>query len=434
MTLDVGDGIGGSYPRPASTSNQVFPGLTEARGPSLYWGMTVEGRVLVAAAAVLLVAPARAQISSGYDYEARYGKPVDVSITDLVNAPESYHDRAVRTRGRLNLGSSGFRNYELQDGLTVSVRIFPVGEVAPNFESEAPGMVGRDVQITGVFQMEGQSDARLAGGSAPAGRIQFWGYVGPPEPDSKGSIKALSLSLEALVTGAGRRDSQTLRVVGQFRGRNLFGDLPVRSQRESADWVIKDDLFAVWVTGRKPKGDGWQLDPKLKRDTGKWIEVVGRPETQGGVTYLRALRVSLTSAPSATAKALPPPPPPEKPVLPPVVVFALPLDGDAEVAPDSPFRVQFSKDMDQASFAGRVLLRYVGPTRPGDRAFDSLRLSYDEGRRALTVDPGDLLRPGRDVELLLLPGIVDVEGRTLVTRPGQSAGEAVDILRYRVGL
>lgn len=432
MTRDVGDGVGGSYPRPVLTSNQVLPGLTAARGTSLYWGMTVQSGALVAAVAMLVAAPARAQISSGYDYEARYGKPVDVSITDLVFSPDSYQDRAVRTRGRLELGPSGFRSYLLQDSLMASLQIFPMGEVAPNFESQAPSMMGQEVQVTGVFQVNPQ-EAGLSG-SRPAGRIQFWGYVGPPEPDTKGPIKALSLSLEALVTGAGRRDSQTLRVVGQFRGRNLFGDLPVRSQRESADWVIKDDLFAVWVTGRKPKGDGWQLDPKLKRDTGKWIEVVGRPETQGGVTYLRALRVSLTSAPSATAKALPPPPPPEKPVLPPVVVFALPLDGDAEVAPDSPFRVQFSKDMDQASFAGRVLLRYVGPTRPGDRAFDSLRLSYDEGRRALTVDPGDLLRPGRDVELLLLPGIVDVEGRTLVTRPGQSAGEAVDILRYRVGL
>jgi hypothetical protein len=220
-------------------------------------------------------------------------------------------------------------------------------------------------------------------------------------------------------------------VVGQFRGKNLYGDLPAKSQRDSADWVIKDDVFAIWISGRKPKGDGFALDSGLKRDTGKWLEVVGKPETHAGVTYLRAVRVSFATAPSATAKAQPPPPPPERPKLPPVVVFALPIDGDA-VTPDARFSVQFSKDMDQASFDGRVVLRYAGPTLPGDRGFADVRLSYDEGRRALTVDPGDYLRPGRDVELLLLPGIADTDGLTLSPRNGSAGEEAVDVLRYRV--
>ena len=55
------------------------------------------------------------------------------------------------------------------------------------------------------------------------------------------------------------------------------------------------------------------------------------------------------------------------------MVFALPLDGDAEVPRDSRFVVQFSKDMDEATFAGHVLLRYAGPVLPGDRAFDGAR-------------------------------------------------------------
>ena len=66
--------------------------------------------------------------------------------------------------------------------------------------------------------------------------------------------------------------------------------------------------------------------------------------------------------------------------------------------------MQFSKDMDESTFAGHVLLRYTGPVLPGDRAFDGLKLTYDRGRRALTVDPGDVLRPRRQVELILLPG------------------------------
>ena len=377
--------------------------------------------------------PAGAHAQQAYsEYEARYGQPVDVSLFDLVNMPHAYRDKAIRTHGRLSLDSSatGARSYLLEDSLTASVRLFPMQGVASNFESEALQMMGQQLEVTGVFF---ESASEGASGIGKAGVIQFWSYLGPPEKEGKGPLKALELSLEALVADPGRRDGQTVRVVGQFRGQNLFGDLPSRSQRSSRDWVIKDSLFAVWVTGRKPQGDGWRLDSGLKRDTGKWIEVVGRVETRGGVTYLEALRVSLGSAPSAAARVEPPPPPPERPKLPPVVVFALPIDGDASVPPDSRFQVQFSKDMDQATFAGRVVLRYSGPVRPGDRVFDAVKLSYDEGRRALTVDPGDLLRPGRAVELLLLAGIADAEGLSLTSRIGDVGDGIVDVLRYQVG-
>ena len=115
-------------------------------------------------------------------------------------------------------------------------------------------------------------------------------------------------------------------------------------------------------------------------------------------------------------------------------MFALPLDGEADIPRQSRFVVQFSKDMDEATFKGRVVLRYPGRTMPGDRELRRGRRSaYDGGRRALTVDPGDLLRPGRQIELLLLPGIADVDGIPLEPRPGREAGMAVDMLRYKIG-
>jgi hypothetical protein len=382
-------------------------------------------------ATVALAAPARAQISIGEDvsrYESLYGTPVEVSIDDLVNQPESYLQRAVRTHGRLDLlPQAGMRAYQLR-GMFHDIRVAPVPEVASDFEREGLQMMGRDVEVTGLF-VQGSA---TQGGTSVYG-IQFWGYTGPPEPGPKGELKAAEVTLEKLVATPGKRDGQTIRVVGKFRGRNLYGDLPIRTQRTTADWVIKDDLYAVWVTGRKPKGAGWELDAGLKRDTGKWIEVIGKPETLRGVTYIKAIRVSLTSPPKASAEVAPAPPPPEKPRKPPVVVFALPLDGDGEVAPDSRFVVQFSKDMDETTFAGHVLLRYTGPVLPGDRAFDGLKLTYDRGRRALTVDPGDILRPRRQLELILLPGIADIDGLKLVPRGASLKADIVDVLRYRVG-
>jgi len=395
--------------------------------------------LLTMAGALALSRPVSAQISVGDDvsrYDSLYGKPVDVAVDDLVQESVSYTNRAVRTHGRLELSFETQQKSYLLRGLLYQIRIAPVREVATEWEQEALKMMGRDVEITGVFLEIGQSQT---GAQVPYG-VQFWSYTGPPEKEPTGEIKAPEVSLEKLVGMPGKRDGQMIRVVGKFRGKNLYGDLPVSTQRTSADWVIKDDLYAVWVTGRKPKGAGWELDASLKRDTGKWIEVIGKPETIRGVTYIKAVRIQITTPPSARADVKPPPPPPEKPKKPPVVVFALPLDGDIEVAQDSRFVVQFSKDMDENTFDGHVVLRYTGPVQPGDRAFVGLRLTYDRGRRALTVDPGDTLRPRRQIELILLPGISDIDGLTLISRASSLKADAVsqkndvvDVLRYRVG-
>jgi hypothetical protein len=146
--------------------------------------------------------------------------------------------------------------------------------------------------------------------------------------------------------------------------------------------------------------------------------------------------VVLSKAPSAdtpaVAAAQPPPPPPPKPKKPPIVVFSLPLDGERDVPPDSVFQVQFSNDMDEQSLKDHVVFRYAGRPQPGDNSLDAKRISYDLGRKTLQVDPGDLLRPGRVVELLFLPGIVDLDGLPLETRPGKNPGAAADVLRYQV--
>src|SRR5512143_3389591 len=87
--------------------------------------------------------------------------------------------------------------------------------------------------------------------------------------------------------------------------------------------------------------------------------------------------------------------------------------------------------MEDSSFQGRVLLRYAGAPQPGDRDLDAVKIDYDEGLRTLTIDAGDLLRPGRVVEIVLLPGIVDLDGLPLATRPGVDPGGAADLLRFQ---
>lgn len=405
--------------------------MTAVGRAGLYWAMG-RSRVAFLVAASLLILGSHdspAQYGSTSRYEAMYGTPVDVALSDLIQNGIAYEGRAVRTRGRVQLlGGLRDRLYTLHD-IMGDVQIVPVAEIAGNFDQDVLKLMGGETRITGVFNSNSSS---AIGTGQPVGVIQFWGYTGPPERGKKGLPKGAETTIESLVLSPGSRDGNLVRVVGQFRGRNLYGDLPVSSELSRSDWVIKDDVFAVWITGKKPKGSGWELDAGLKRDTGKWIAVVGRPTTRKGITYIDAERVELTTAPSPTAKAEPPPPPPEIPKVPPVIVFALPLDGET-VPPDSRFTVQFSKDMKIASFKGHVALRYAGPVLPGDHPFDGVKLSYDGGRRALTVDPGDLLRRGREVELMLFPGIADIDGLALQPRSGVEAKGAVDVLHYRVG-
>jgi hypothetical protein len=374
-----------------------------------------------------LCGPAAAQVS---EYEMRYGgQVVEVSVDNLLQMPESYAGKAVRTRGQLEMvpGSTQLR-YALRGTFGGYLQLVPVREVEADWEREARTFGGREVEVTG-----GVESTRNTNGQTVV-YLMIWAYLGPP--DEKAARRdSPQISLEDLVTKPDRHDGKTVTVRGQFRGENLFGDLPSASRERSSDWVLKDDVFAVWVSGKKAKGPGWTLDARMRRDTGKWLQVTGRVRVKGPVVTIQAMDVVLSkAAPSANpqTQAQAPPPPPPRPKKPPVVVFSLPLDGEREVPPDGTFRVQFSKDMDEPSFKDRVAFRYAGRPQPGDNSLDAMRVTYDGGLRTLQVDPGDLLRPGRVVELLLLPGIVDLDGLPLATRPGRNPGAATDILRFQV--
>jgi hypothetical protein len=390
------------------------------------------GPVARAAALATLLSLLAATPLAAQEYEAMYGQAIDVSLSDIVLNPESYRDRAVRTRGRLDISNnrSGV-GYLLRAGVGAAVLIVPVADAAGAWEKSARRWLGHDVDITGV--VVGQTIRGSVSEEATIG-INFWSFIGPREKITKDAAeRAQIVTLESLVSRVGQRDGQLVRVVGRFRGRNLFGDLPAKSQQSGGDWVIKQDEYAVWVTDAKPKGKDFELDIDMKKDTGRWLEVIGQLASRNGVVYIRAAEVRLTSPPSEAAVVAPAPPPPPKPPVPPVVVFALPLDGENAVSPTGHFVVQFSKDMDVESFRGRVHLSYA-PLLPGDRVFDGMTITYDEGLRALTVVPGDVMRVGRRLELRLLPGIMDTEGLTLVTREGvQPPSGAVEVLRYLVG-
>ena len=219
------------------------------------------------------------------DYESRFGKPTSVSLDELVQASAEFQGRAVRTKGRLGMPTGvGVSGYVLRD-LGAQVLIAPMAEVSPEFEDHARRWMGHQIEVVGVLEPVTEASPQTTFS------IRFWQFDGPR--DSGKAAKPRDSS----DVGLGGRDGETIRVVGQFCGRNLCGDLPVSPEPGPRDWVLKGDSHVVWVTGRDPKGKGWALDPLLKSDTGRWLEVVGRLETRNGVPYLRARKVTLTTAP-----------------------------------------------------------------------------------------------------------------------------------------
>jgi hypothetical protein len=352
--------------------------------------------------------------------ESMYGPIRDVSLSDLGFGVESYNNKGIRVRGRVGIQNIQGTSFELSDN-GVRVTIIPMRRGMN--EDQLTNLAGQMVEVTGLFTAAAGGAGSADQISGTVGYIQFWSWSGPPE--KIGKEKGAIISLEQLVGRSGKMDGQLVRVVGKFRGRNLFGDLPARSMRTVNDWVIKDSLFAVWVTNKKPKGDGFELDPSIRRDTNRWIEIIGRPTTKAGVVVIDALQVTLTQPPTPKADAAPPPPPPERPKVPPVIVFSLPLDGESDFDFSGRIMVQFSNDMDEESFKGRVGLRYEGPATPGDPGFESMRVSYQPGPRALIVDPGAPILRGRPLTLVLLTGIVDIDGQPLKRRDGKPTDKDV---------
>jgi hypothetical protein len=343
--------------------------------------------------------------------EALYGSPEEVGIDDLSGAPGRFEGLAVRVRGHVE-GSTSF-NLKAENA---TVAVVPVQEVDAAFRSTIAGGAAPELELTGVFRQQAAD-----GGGSPNGTLTFWDFV-PVNPENPSGPD--TVPLEQLVGNARSYEGKVIRVVGKFRGNNLFGDLPTISWKGMSDFVVKEDEAAIWVTGKKAQGKGWHLDVQSPGDTQHWVEVVGRPKAQKGIVYLRASQVTVTTPPSGHAGVR------EVRRLvgtlnrPPEVVFALPLSGEP-VSRRGVFVLQFSKPLDKESLKARVQLRYVTSEHP----FEHLRVSYDEDRRALVIDPGELLEVGKQIQVILLRGITDSDGLALA---GEEEGETVYRMLYQV--
>ena len=224
-------------------------------------------------------------------------------------------------------------------------------------------------------------------------------------PASTGGATVRMLALEPW-----RFTGQTVTVTGNFRGRNLFGDLPDAPRKGRYDFVMRNTDGAVWVTGVRPRGRGFDLDVDRRLDTNQWVEVTGTVVHDRGLVLIEGTRIAAAKAPTdapavAEAEAPAPPPPLE-------IVFFSPSDAETDVTPSAPVRVQFSRGVREASFGGRVTAGYTGAEgTPGTNL--ALKTTYDAANRAVEIRFAQPLEPFRTVVVRLLDGIVAFDGGPL---------------------
>lgn len=218
-------------------------------------------------------------------YEALYGAPEEVELDEVARLLETHRafKHAIRTRGtfddrdRPGLPApspdqpAGTPRYSLCEGRRCLAPIQPVAEIATAFGAETERLRARELELVGALE---------------GGHFAFWSYAlatAATRPEGPGSS-----SLRELVNRKTPFETKDVTVRGQFRGGNLFGELPAGSALLPTDWVMTDGPFSVWVTGKPPKGSGFSLNPASRADCVYWLDVEGRPERHGEVVVLRA--------------------------------------------------------------------------------------------------------------------------------------------------
>lgn len=366
---------------------------------------------------LLVVGPALVLL--GVDSGPLTGQPRVRRVTTVAavrNFPAFYHAQPVIVRGEVKIGGPRGDRVELlspdqvvplllrdstPDEGTYDVRgdVLDVGKLTP----DDPRLGGLDLTRLGVDPAE-----RWPGtGELVVIRATD---LDPAEPLPSPSVRAIALDPH-------RYEKQRVTVAGEFRGRNLYGDLPQAppAAGESRDeFVLRLADAAIWVLGKRPRGRGFQFDVNSRIDTRRWLEVSGVVHYDRGLAWIQAEELREVEPQREQTRAEPAPPPPP---MPPEVLFSVPTRGDTDIPPDTNVRIQFSRDLDPESVEGRVRVTYLGaesvergePQPPGIET----TLRYDPGARVLEITFARPLERFRTVTVQLLEGITGTDGAPL---------------------
>jgi hypothetical protein len=221
-----------------------------------------------------------------------------------------------------------------------------------------------------------------------------------------------AVSVRALALEPWRFEGQQITVTGNFRGRNLFGDLPGAPRKSRYDFVLRGAEGAVWVTGLRPRGRGFDLDVDRRVDSGRWVEVTGTVARDRGLVVVEATTIAIAEAPDVS-EVVEEPDPPAAPRPPVEVVFSSPTDAEAGVNPSAPIRIQFSRGLDEKSIPGSIRVSYVGSSSPAPDTpapETGFKLTYDGATRAVELRMAEPMTPFRIVRVEVLDTLKGFDG------------------------
>ncbi|MBI2187164.1 MAG: Ig-like domain-containing protein [Acidobacteria bacterium] len=287
-------------------------------------------------------------------------------------------------------------------------------------ERDVPVVLKDTTTPSGLVEVRGQlidvgrlepNDARIAA-YAQERRLDPW-----PRPGEElvlmvtnvtSTQPAASPSVRALALQPWRFEGQKVTVVGQFRGRNLFGDLPSAPGKSRWDFVLRSADAAVWVTDLQPRGRGFVLSVDARVDTGRWLRVSGTVALERGLVTVAGNTLAEAEPDTAPVEEEAPPPPP--PAEPGDVVFSSPTEGEADVPAAGRVRVQFSRGIDPTSLTDRIRVGYLGAAPDAGQAALEFTSAYDAATRAVEIRFTRPLQPFRTVRIELLEGIRTFDG------------------------
>ena len=169
------------------------------------------------------------------------------------------------------------------------------------------------------------------------------------EPSATPSVRAIALDP---AKWAGKQ----VTVSGRFRGKNILGDQPAPPGKSPNEFIVRVADASLWISGLRPRGRGFVLDPDSRRDTREWLRVTGTVRHEPPLVWIDGKSVDITKPESEAAAEpeavpLPPGPPPE-------IIFSAPMNGELDVPTTVVLRVQFSRDINPDTLRDQVAVAY----------------------------------------------------------------------------
>jgi Bacterial Ig-like domain len=229
-------------------------------------------------------------------------------------------------------------------------------------------------------------------------------------------------SIRAIVLNPQRYVEQKVAITGQFSGRNLLGAMPDAPGKSRYDFVLRSTDAAIWVSNMRPRlkdtaGKEFELGLDARIDTGRWLSLRGTVQLVRGLLVLdaEAGSLALAKAPTETTTEEEPIRVPAGP--PPEVIFSAPTQDETDVVMTTAVRIQFSRDVDQATLKGRIKPHYL-ESQSAERGEPvtppvEFTVQYAAANRVLEIKFTRPLERFRTLKVDLVDGILGTDGQPL---------------------